>query len=358
LFGTSIRVVSLLLTVILCSLPGKLHPSNSAYAATGVPESLSRYADGFARDKHGRITGVDLRGEEITVSLLSDLGALQGLRSLNLAGTALTDDALRSLGALGSIEKLDLRGCKINAGSLALLQSLKKLKSLRLSGKNTATHVSDADIARLSNIENLRALFIDFLPIGDTGIHALCSHPNLRELGVAGTMITDASLQFAATIPHLKKLRVANTQITGVGLRALEYHKAIQDLDLSGCHRLREEYLSSVKAMPGIVKLNLYDSSIGDAGVRHLESISKMKWLNLDKTLITDAALVSVAKMSDLEFLHVGSTQISDEGLMALGELKQLKEVVATQTMVTDSGIRDLQKNNPALMIKSGAKAP
>jgi hypothetical protein len=62
--------------------------------------------------------------------------------------------------------------------------------------------------------------------------------------------------------------------------------------------------------------------------------------------------------MSHLEFLHVGSTQISDEGLMALGELKQLKEVVATQTMVTESGIRDLRKNNPALMIKSGAKDP
>ena len=171
--GTSIRVVILLLIGIPYSLPDKLHPSNSAYAATGVPESLSRYENGFARDKHGRITGVDLRGKEITASLLADLGALQGLRSLNLAGTALTDDALRSLGALGSIEKLDLRGCKINAGSLAHLQSLKKLKSLRLSGKNTATQVSDVDIARLSSMENLRALFIDFLPISDTGIRAL-----------------------------------------------------------------------------------------------------------------------------------------------------------------------------------------
>ena len=141
-------------------------------------------------------------------------------------------------------------------------------------------------------------------------------------------------------------------------MRALEYHKTIKEIDLSGCHRLREEYLTSVNAMPEIVKLNLYDSSIDDAGVRHLEPIAKMKWLNLDKTSVTDAALVSVAKMSHLEFLHVGSTKISDEGLMALGELKQLKEVVATQTMVTESGVRDLRKKNPALIIKSGAKAP
>ena len=349
--------VRLLLCVVACYWTVAFYSTGTARAFERQKEFNSSSFNNFIRDKNQQIIEVDLSGEEITSAEINDLLKLDGLRKISLRNTILKADMLQSIVTLQSLEALDLRGCELPVNGLSYLKSLPKLKRIRLSGKNAGMQLQDDDLGDLASIDSLRALYVDFFPIGDAGIKKLREHPNLQELGLAGTDVTDASLVDLASIAGLKKIRLANTEITGSGFSAIESHRSLKEIDLSGCKHLQQEYVSSLSKIPGMLKLNFYDSNISDAGVRDLKSASKLKWLNLDKTPITDKALGSVAELKNLEFLHVGSTQITDKGLNALTGLRKLKNLVATETFVTDEGVKEIQLKLPAASIKFGPKA-
>ena len=141
-------------------------------------------------------------------------------------------------------------------------------------------------------------------------------------------------------------------EVDGKGLTAVSRHPHLKSLDISGCKNLRDDAIGALVEIPRLVKLNLYDTPISDAGAGQLAAMKNLKWLNLDKTQITDRSLQSIAALQKLEFLHLGSTNISDAAVPELSKLGKLKTLIITRTDVSPAGVDSLASRLPNTTIR------
>ena len=61
-----------------------------------------------------------------------------------------------------------------------------------------------------------------------------------------------------------------------------------------------------------VVEVDLRDTDVTDAGLKHLKGLSNLAWLNLDRTRITDAGLEHLEGLTNLVFLSLQSPEITD----------------------------------------------
>lgn len=76
-------------------------------------------------------------------------------------------------------------------------------------------------IARLKELQHLRALHLSGTQLTDAGLVHLTSLTNLEHLNLDNTHITDAGLVRLAELRRLKSLRLHGTQVTDEGVKTL-----------------------------------------------------------------------------------------------------------------------------------------
>ena len=131
-----------------------------------------------------------------------------------------------------------------------------------------------------------------------------------------------------------------------------------QDADLRQLHHFPElvfvsisggavsDGLACVRSLPLLQHLYLYQTSVSDRGLKHLEGHVSLRHLKLSNSAITDAGLQSLAKIKGLTVLYLADTQISDSGLKTLGEMTGLSNLSVANTQVTDQGLKHLKTLN------------
>lgn len=92
----------------------------------------------------GRMTQLNLRGQEITDDGLPHIAGQKGLVKLHLEKTKITDKGLETIKGLENLEYLNVYGTEIGDAGLAHLENLKKLKALYL----WMTKVTDAGVMK------------------------------------------------------------------------------------------------------------------------------------------------------------------------------------------------------------------
>jgi hypothetical protein len=117
-----------------------------------------------------------------------------------------------------------------------------------------------------------------------------------------------------------------NTIMTDAGLK-----------HLVGLKQLRELYLRTTQ--------------VTDAGLKHLAGLKYLQTLALDETKVTDAGLKHLAALKQLRVLNLSDTELTDAGLKELAGFKQLRKLYLSGTEVTDKGKADLKKSLPKLKI-------
>jgi len=125
-----------------------------------------------------------------------------------------------------------------------------------------------------------------------------------------------------------------------MGLIEARKHLRLQSLDLSGAS-VRDDDLMHVAAMDQLSDLDLSDTQIGDAGVRHLAGLSLTR-LILRRCPVTDAGLDSIGRIQFLEELSLSGAPITSAGIAQLKPLRQLTRLYLNDTAVDDSGLPDL----------------
>lgn len=83
-------------------------------------------------------------------------------------------------------------------------------------------------------------------------------------------------------------------------------------LDLSRL-KLREESLVAIPAE--VEQLAMVDASITNAGIAHLQRLTRLIRLNLSGTEITDCALEGLAGISSLKWLNIERTRVTETGI-------------------------------------------
>src|SRR5262249_16104842 len=140
------------------------------------------------------------------------------------------------------------------------------------------------------------------------------------------------------------------TRVKGPGFSHLANLKSLKYLVLSETS-FGDVGLEKIKDLP-IEHLDLWNTSITDAGIAHLAGMSQLRWLNLDGLNLLDDRAKSLAALANLQSLNFSNTGITDAALSKLESLKNLKVLKLEFTRVTDEGVNKLQQALPKVRIE------
>ncbi len=187
--------------------------------------------------------------------------------------------------------------------------------------------LTDADLAVLGQVKELRALGLARARISDAGVAHLASLPHLELLVLNYTSVTDAGVGRLRGLTRLKSLMLVETLVGDAGLTQL-------------------------RGLPGLERLGVSGTQTSDAGLVALApALQNATWLCLCNTKVTGAVLPHLARLEHLQTLHLGNATLGDEDLPQLYGLENLKELRLAGTAATPAGILELQRQMPSVKI-------
>jgi Leucine-rich repeat (LRR) protein len=146
---------------------------------------------------------------------------------VQLSGTSVADAEIAHLTGLANIEALYLNGTKVTDLGLADLRKLTKLDCLTIRG----TAVTDSGLAHLGRLKNLELLDLSKTAVTDAGLAHLSGLTNLGWLNLSETGVTDAGLKSLTGLEYLAVLEVHGTAVTNKGYDELKDLTAISNPD-------------------------------------------------------------------------------------------------------------------------------
>jgi len=120
----------------------------------------------------------------------------------------------------GEPYELILMDSCVDDAFLAHVSALTRLKRLIIDG--TATKVTDAGLANLAGMTELRGLFIPDTNVTDAGLMHLSRLPNLLALDLRGTKVTSAGVMRLVKLRQLEYLELSRWQITAAEIAELK----------------------------------------------------------------------------------------------------------------------------------------
>ena len=96
-----------------------------------------------------------------------------------------------------------------------------------------------------------------------------------------------------------------------------------------------------------ITRLDLSETGISDAGLKHFARARNLTHLNLSHTSITDAGLAHIRNAPHLGYLNLYDTQVSDRAIEHISRFKNLKSIYVWQSKITSAGIEKLKSRLP-----------
>ncbi len=325
--------------------------------------------------------------EKITdrgVAYLRDMPQLKGFS----AGQArLTDASLAYVGAMPNIDYLQLP-IGFTDGGIRSLTRLSRLEVLRI---NTADNspLTDETLRAVCQIRSLKELSIAGKGFTDSGIEMLAGLANLETLNIMQPGADNETLKRLAGLPKLRELSWglwSNVTMSGLNalnqlgglenLRADWVHQDGKGLDLSGLRDLktvridmwsqstrigseivstsdafRDSDLACLSGLTKLEDLSLTGPGIGDAGIQHLATVTRLKYLQLGGSPdLTDTGLRHLISMHRLDSLRILNSRITNRGLEHLYPLKTLNILQITTTVpISGQAILRLRTELPHL---------
>ena len=128
------------------------------------------------------------------------LAAMKGLTKVGLLRigsnfqNGVTDVGLDHIKGMIALNNLDLVGTKVTDDGLSRLQSLTRLERLSIGSQTGQSVITDAGLAHLASVPNLRHLVVVGTKTTDAGLERLKGLSKLQSLGLHRTQATDAGV--------------------------------------------------------------------------------------------------------------------------------------------------------------------
>ena len=198
----------------------------------------------------------------------------------------------------------------------------------------------------------------------NSGLLSISLCRDMREwLWTEAVVPNDAKGTFlmVAAFRQLSKLRLSGLHADDGSfpldaLRGASQAENLTELDLSSSAVSVKE-LGEVdwrEGFPSLYSLNLYHTSVGDAGVLDILPLAtRLESLNLDDAGITPASADAIARFTKLTFLHVGRSELDDESVAKFSALSNLTKLHITRTRATEAGADRLREALPNCTVVS-----
>lgn len=264
---------------------------------------------------------------EVTDENLAELSGDQAITHLSLASDPPNGNRITGPGII------DNRPMMTDAG----LKYISKMTNLHTLILPHECKVTAEGLVHLQELQNLRELWLDFIPITDAGVVHLKKLTKLRVLRFFEAKITDVGMQSLRDMLDLEDLQLGHSPITDESMPIIGKMTKLKTLDLRT--RVTDEGLVHLRGLTDLNWLALSETAVGDPGLVHLVGMQNLDWLMLEDTRITDRGLETIAKIPSLTTLYLSGTSITDKGLEAIAKLPKIKSLELSRTEITDEGI-------------------
>ena len=242
------------------------------------------------------------------------------------------------------VEQINRWPSDLPAKEIRSVQSFSGLKLLNLQGSK----ITDAELAYLTQLPHLETLLLGETQITDRGLPTIAKIQSLKELSLEHADVTHVAVrELKRSRPDLN-IEVYEASLVGLGhLKPYLPHGTLDEdyelvsLDLLGSD-VKDKDLEPLVKCRRLRMLNLSETSVGDAGIKHLAPLSNLEELWLRGTNVTDDSLAIIGQLKHLRALSLAETTISDAGVERLRELPQLEILHLGNTQVTDAGLQAL----------------
>ena len=193
------------------------------------PYSLDQW-HGVETNGVGRVTSLDLSGNQLTGTIPETLGQLNNLQSLNLTDNELTGLIPETLGQLNNLQSLNLAYNELTGPIPEALGQLDNLESLNLDSNKLTGTIPEA----LGNLNNLKILDLSSNGLAGTIPEALGQLNNLERLSLAGNELTGPIPEALGQLDNLESLNLDSNKLTGTIPEALGNLNNLKSLSLRG----------------------------------------------------------------------------------------------------------------------------
>ena len=136
--------------------------------------------------------------------------------------------------------------------------------------------------------------------------------------GVSYMNVTDAELKELTQLKQLRSLFLLGAQVTNAGLKELAGLTELRWLELSDAAHVTDEGLKELARLKQLQTLDLMGVQVTDAGLKELAGLTQLESLNLSDTQVTDAGLKELAELTQLQELALIDSLVTDEGVKNL----------------------------------------
>ncbi len=236
-----------------------------------------------------------------------------------------------------------INGLDFSGGSAgAVLGPVKHLKKLRWVQLRHAK-VTAADWQSLTGAKSLVTLDITAShPVGTSALH------DMQRVALSGRGITDDTLEGLRRTPRIRELQLLETSVTDAGLRHLGSIR-IHSLNLQNARVSDRAIADLVGLLPNLRSLNLSGTAAGSLTAKALSGAGLLQALNLENTLVTDSDMAHLGDLPRLHNLDLGSNVITDDGLSQLRRLPKLEYLTLDGNRMTDKVASIFADGFPAL---------
>jgi len=245
-----------------------------------------------------QLVNLDLRGCELSDKATVVIARFPGLRALRFSGkngkTSIGDDGLKNLAPCRRLKVLALDDLWIGSDGLEALTELKALEELYLAG----TVVDDDSAKIIAGFPALKKLRLARTQFGDAGLETLSSCTPLEELDLSeNSLISDAGMAHLAKLTNLRKLNLWRVQISDHGVLMLAPLTRLAWLNLDNT-KLSDAGLPALKNMTALTFLHLGSTQITAAAAPSLVHLTALKDLKVTRTALggSDSAISDLRK--------------------------------------------------------------
>ena len=319
----------------------------------------------------GRVTKLDLEGNQLTGPIPTELGKLSSLTELQLYDNQLTGTIPTELGKLSSLTALDLGGNQLTGtipselGNLASLDwldlfvnqltgpipselgNLSNLTLLDLSG-NQLTQTIPTELGQLSRLEQLilghnqltgaiPAALGQLTQLGGLSLHdnqltgpipsELGQLSELWQLRLENNQLTGEIPPQLGQLTQLHELDLRNNQLTGEIPAELGQLSQLQELNLFNLNELTGEIPPELGQLSQLQRLDLRNNQLTGEIPLELGQLSQLQRLDLRNNQLTGPIPSELGQLTQLGVLHLFNNQLTGSIPSELGQLTRLQEL-------------------------------
>ena len=266
--------------------------------------------------------------------------------SLELVGTwpdgtqtGITDAGLAELVKLANLKELHIDDSPITQAGLMPIWNLKSLELLRLVD---CPALGTLDFKAVGGLESIRTL--DLAWVSAAGLANLSKLSTLEKLDCAIAELDPAEVAPLTSLIHLQE--TVNSALSPPADATADFAQQWAD---ARKHRLRRVPLGNAISgtagkLPDLRKFELHRMTIDDHGLEALVIAKKLQHLQLDLAKVSDRSLALAGRLPALQQLFLeGPGNVSDEGLAHLANLTEMMNLSLPDAAgVTDAGLAHL----------------